>query len=212
MEPERVDPTSDTERRVADLAEIVSGNARAHNNLAAAHNKLVDEGLRKEQEAVLAKRLENLSKIVSVTYEKAAAYTNVILIAGYASFFAMWLSTRPALSSRIAIAAVLLMTISATAFIAFETYKMIGNALFFRRSQGFLTDPTVLQSPEIFQQRLDEYETQNRRYALSFIRVWVVVLALAVPTAVLAVGLLAYNYLLLLLRPGQAATGMGVFL
>lgn len=200
----------DAQRRLDDLAEVVTGNARAHNSLAAAHDKLADDMRRKDQEAAQEKRLDNLSKMVAVTYDKAAAYTNVILIAGYASFFAIWSSTKPVLSSRISMGAVLLVLVSAAAFIGFETYKMIGNAMFLRRSQAFLSDPTGLQSPEIFQQRLDEYNARNHRHGMSFVHVWIGVLAVAVPTALFAVGLLAYNYLLILLHLDPAQTRAGI--
>ena len=76
MEPGSADRRSETERRLDDLAEVVSGNACAHNNLAAAHNELAEDLRRKEFEATVAKRQGALSKIVAGVYDKAAAYTN----------------------------------------------------------------------------------------------------------------------------------------
>jgi hypothetical protein len=189
----------DTQQRLDNLTEVVIARHTAHTSLAAAHEKLADEVRRGNLEAVVAKQQEALSKIVSVVYDKAAAYTNVIVIAGYASFFALWSSTKPVLSSRLAISAILSMTVSATAFIAFETFKMIWTAGFLRRYQHLLTDPDLEQ----FQARLDKYQALHRRHELGFMWIWRCMLIVTIPTALLAVGLLVYNYLLLLLRPGQ---------
>jgi hypothetical protein len=36
------------------------------------------------------KRIEAATRITAALYDKAAAYTNLVIIAGYAAFFAVW--------------------------------------------------------------------------------------------------------------------------
>jgi hypothetical protein len=35
---------------------------------------------------------EELVKVISASYDKASAYTNLVMVAGYATFFATWAS------------------------------------------------------------------------------------------------------------------------
>src|SRR5688572_24995575 len=137
--------------------------ADAINKTAAAHNKLAQEVQQRQQEAAAEKMIEALTKIISASYEKAVAYTNVVLVAGYASFFALWSSTKPVLSDSLAIAAALLMTFSATIFVLFELYKMIQTARFFSQHQGLLTDPQLRKDLEAFQTKLKEFENLQRK-------------------------------------------------
>jgi len=76
---------------------------------------------------------------------------------------------------------------------------MIWSAGFLRRYQHLLTDPNIDQFPA----RFEEYQARDRRHNLSFMWIWRIMLMVTIPSALLAVGLLVYNYLLLLIRPGQ---------
>jgi hypothetical protein len=186
----------ETRRALNDLGQIVTRNA-------AEHNKLAHVVQRSHQGNASEQMIDSLIKIVSATYEKAVAYTNVILVAGYASFFALWVSTKPVLPGKPAIAAILLMTFSVTIFVFFELYKMIQHGCFFSRHQRLLADPEALADPLLLQTRIKEFENLQRQEALSHIRVWIVVLWLTIPTALLAIAILAFNYLVLLFGPGR---------
>lgn len=43
-----------------------------------------------DDQGELEKRIDNVVKIMAALYDKAAAYSNLIIIAGYAAFFAVW--------------------------------------------------------------------------------------------------------------------------
>ena len=69
--------------------------------------------------------IESTIKIVTAQYSNARAYANVVIVAGYAAFFAIWAAARddiPVLATRWAL---LLMVFSATVFVLFEVVKMI---------------------------------------------------------------------------------------
>ena len=92
-----------------------------------------------QRELAAEKMVEAVSKLVTTTYDKAVAYTNLILIAGYASFFALLGATKSLLHERTTVIAALLMAISVSSFILFEVYKMILHARFPLASPGFAT-------------------------------------------------------------------------
>jgi hypothetical protein len=80
-------------------------------------------------------------KLFSTLYDKAAAYTNSIVIAGYAGFFGLWALTRRYFTRSIALTAALLITISLTIFVAFEIFKMISATLAsMRRARAFASE------------------------------------------------------------------------
>ena len=58
------------------------------------------------------KRKEEIVKIMAALYDKAAAYTNLIIIAGYAAFFAVWGNVKAQLGKREMLYAALFITIS----------------------------------------------------------------------------------------------------
>lgn len=188
----------DTQRALRGLGDLITRNAHEQNRLAGVVHQM-------HQEMTTEKMTEALTKIVSATYDKAVAYTNVILVAGYASFFALWSATKPVLSEHLSIAAVLLMMLSVTIFVFFELFKMVQHGCLFSRHQDLLTDRGARDDPRLLQQRLKEFQDAQRQEGLRHVRVWIIVLWLTVPTALLAVGLLAYNFLVLLFEPSSSS-------
>ena len=138
-------------------------------------------------------------KILSISYDKAIAYNNVVIVAGYATFFAIWGATKPALTHWISITPALLMVSSATVFVLFELFKMVQSSRTMLQLQSIAADENARKDPEIFQSKMKAFETLQRSVSLRFVRVWVAVLGIAVSTAVAAISLLAYNYICMLL-------------
>ena len=62
-------------------------------------------------------------RIIAGAYEKANAYTNLIIVAGYAGLFALWQFTKDNLSRRQVIISGLLTITSLAIFVLFEIYK-----------------------------------------------------------------------------------------
>ncbi|NGM86069.1 hypothetical protein G5B35_01980 [Parapusillimonas sp. SGNA-6] len=148
----------------------------------------------KEQEAA-QKMAVTLEKILSSSYDKAIAYNNAVIVAGYAAFFAIWSATKPALTHWISIATALLMVTSATIFIGYEIFKMVQSSRSLLSLRGIVNDVEARKSPSIFQSRMEAFEGSCRRQSLRYMKVWAVVLVVTVSTAVTAIGLLVYSYI-----------------
>jgi len=166
--------------------------------------RMMQEAQRRQQEAAAEKMIETLVKILSSSYDKSVAYNNVLIVAGYAAFFAIWGATKPALTNWISIASALLMVTSATVFVLFELFKMVHSSRAMTHLQSIAADESARKNPEVLQLKMKEYEAAQRLGSLRFLRIWVVVLAITASTGVLAVGLLAYNYVCILITGGQA--------
>src|SRR6266542_2059685 len=69
-------------------------------------------------------RVEAAAKLIASLYDKAVAYTNVVIIAGYAAFFAVWANTKSYLGKRETLWAALLVLISILCYVSSETTKM----------------------------------------------------------------------------------------
>ena len=77
--------------------------------------------------------IEQYKQILSHLYQNAISYTNLIILAGYAGIFAIWQLTRDKLDNTITIWIALLISCSLIIFVGHEVWKMISEALFFRR-------------------------------------------------------------------------------
>lgn len=154
----------------------------------------------RQQKAAAEKMVETLVKILSSSYDKAIAYNNIVIVAGYATFFAIWGATKPALTHWIAITSALLMVCSATVFVLFELFKMVQSSRTFLRLQSIASDDNARKDPEVFQSKIKAFEASQRTDSLRFLRVWVAVLGVTVSTAVIAIALLAYNYVFALVH------------
>ncbi|EJC6960356.1 hypothetical protein MX910_004386 [Vibrio vulnificus] len=62
-------------------------------------------------------------KILTASYDKMAAYTNLVVVAGYATFFGLWNLTKDILSPDQKLWSALLIAISASVFVIFEVTK-----------------------------------------------------------------------------------------
>src|SRR5438034_479873 len=62
-------------------------------------------------------------RIIAGSYDKANAYTNLIILAGYAGLFALWQFTKDNLGRTQVLVSGLLFLISITIFVVFEIYK-----------------------------------------------------------------------------------------
>ncbi len=132
----------------------------------------------------------------SKAFDRATAYTNLIMLGGYAGGFAIWNFTRDHLTAKASIWVAILLLLSLTAFILFETYKMVLNAKHTAKVANMLR-----QQKPIADQMADiqEYEKKvSSDSLLVFMRVWKAVLAFCVSTALIAVTILIWNFIAIL--------------
>jgi hypothetical protein len=128
-------------------------------------------------------------RIVATTFDKANAYTNLIIAAGYAGFFALWNGTRGYLSKRLALWAALLMLVSIVSFVVFEIWKMLISSRAMNRLADLMTDGQP-RSPEQVLAALQEHEKRARRESISLVKFWRPQFAFTMLTGFAAIGLL----------------------
>jgi hypothetical protein len=82
-----------------------------------------------------------MSEIQGKMADKAAAYTNLILIGGYAGIFTIWSNMKATLPLKASVLVAGSVMASLSAFIGFEIYKMIFTAVRFLKNRHFLVNP-----------------------------------------------------------------------
>lgn len=178
----------------------LSNMQEAIKKIAEQQQRMAFDARQRQQQAAAEKMVETLVKILSSSYDKAIAYNNVVIVAGYATFFALWGATKPALTQWVSITSALLMVSSATVFVLFELFKMVQSSRTFLRLHSIAGDDNARKDPEVFQSKVKAFEASQRMDSLSFLRVWVVVLGFTVSTAVVAIAFLVYNYVSVLVH------------
>lgn len=147
-------------------------------------------------EEMAKKRRAAIIEIQSAAYDKATAYTNLIIAGGYAGAFAIWGFTKDQLPPKAAIWAALLLGVSLASFVFFEVYKMIYTTRYAVRHARLLQ--ADIPDKE-FLRRHDEIVQESRANTLKTILfVWVVVMVVCVGSAVGGLGLLFYNFVAIL--------------
>ena|SRR6185437_11112674 len=134
----------------------------------------------------------------SAQFSRASAYTNVILIAGYAGVFAIWNYTHSLLTPKTTAIVGICLGLSLLAFLGFEVFKMVSLALFMTRQSAHLEN---LPSYQTLLEKWNSIEHDESHYNVTYIfPIWKLAVGIAVLTALVAAGLLLYNYVAILLK------------
>ncbi len=151
--------------------------------------EIVEKLANKAQEDEKDERVEFLIRILSAMYDKAMAYTNLIIVAGYAGFFAVWSSMKDNLSPVEMFLSALCITLSLTVFISWEVFGMIART---KNLKGLLR---VLDAPpNEFQAALDKQQMAEKTQNICVLRIWIVALIFTVTPALVAAGLLIFSF------------------
>lgn len=155
--------------------------------------------LKEQQDKVRSTLIEINSKV----FEKAQAYTNVIILAGYAGGFTIWTYIKASLPLRANLVVALGLGISLVLFISFEIFGMI------MRTRSFLQVRKVINvesTPEQFFANLKAAQKVEVARLGWIMPLWAVVLTICVTSALSAMGVLFYNAVALLIgwRPWPA--------
>lgn len=160
---------------------------------------MIRQAAEKQQIEVGEKIIETQIKIVTASYDKAAAYNNVIIVAGYAAFFGLWSITKVYFSRDLAVWAALLMCISLATYAFFQVYQMAFVSHSLHKKYLSLRDKLRDKPAQIVLAELTKLEEENKRALLRFLPAWRIHLFIAVSTGLLAFLLLAYAYIAALL-------------
>lgn len=109
----------------------------------------------------------------------ATNYTNLIMVAGYAGFFAFWSTLTGKIPAWLFSTCGLLITLSLTLFISWELIKMFWSSSHMRKTQAILAQS---RRPAT----VADYEKATREFSAAAHKVWMLFLIPSVTTGVLA--------------------------
>ena len=113
---------------------------RNQSSLQSAMNQIIKD----EDGEAREKYEEFMKELVSHQYSRLAAYSNIIILVGYAVFFTVWSALKNDLPELVIFSSVLLMTLSVMIFILFEIFKMFSaQKLFSKQLEIFETEPDL---------------------------------------------------------------------
>jgi hypothetical protein len=119
------------------------------------HNKVLQYMNDDQQKKVIS----FLKDIQTRAYDKTRSYTNLVIAAGYAGFFAFWRSAKDDLPKITMLSSGLLITISLCFFIGSEVYNMISNGLYQRKMNQMLranNSANIINEIQNFEQEHEE--------------------------------------------------------
>ena len=131
-------------------------------------------------------------KIVTATFDKAAAYTNILIIGAYAGFFGLWQIAEKHLSERQRLWSVLLVFISITTFVAFEVIKMVLVQREIARKATELQSRQAQSDPEGVIRQLNAISTLHERAGLKFMRYWEATMTVTVASGIAGAGIVVW--------------------
>lgn len=161
--------------------------------------KNISEPLDDEEKRQVELVVETHVKILTAAYDKAMAYTNLVIVAGYASLFGLWHLTKEQLSRNQILSAALLLLVSIIIFVLFEVYKA------YYTSTALLGYSQIVNSPENqdslgkLVSEIERYKLADQRRGIRFGKSWLVVFIVTTLTGLGAALILLYAFLRALL-------------
>ncbi|MHB8988636.1 MAG: hypothetical protein ACYC6S_07615 [Desulfobulbia bacterium] len=140
--------------------------------------------------------VEILIRVMSASYDKANTTANLIMIGGYASFYAVWGKFYDKFPSFWMSISGALMILSVMIFIVWEIYKMI----FYSTNLSGLYKIIAEKNPEVFSKKLKENEISTKKRNIEQLKIWYVVLFLTVIPGVSAGFILLYSFYLQIIK------------
>jgi hypothetical protein len=151
-----------------------------------------------EQNELASGYRKGVVEIQSQLFDKAATYSNLIMVAGYAGVFTIWGNIKTQLTPATNLWIALLLGFSLCAFICYQIFKMAGHVLHFLRVRSLLTENLRL---EVFFERWNALDRQARDFSLKSTVVALLIFSvISVVPALLALGLLFYNVIISLIQ------------
>ena len=171
--------------------QAIEQQSRRMNKLAQA----LSEAAKKQHEADLSAKQQEIKdtliEIQAKLYDRAAAYTNLVLFGGYAGSFAIWAATRAQLPPKANVLIAFALGVSLAAFVFFEVYKATYTAIRFLRNRTLIFSP---DQPQIFLDKIQKHAKEEQRLSVLYIPIWIVVMIVTIGAALVALCLLFYNY------------------
>ncbi len=147
--------------------------------------ELMNRAQREDQE----QRTDYMIKMASVLSDKSVAYTNVIFLAGYAGFFAVWSMMKTSMSRTEMLLTAFCIVFSLVVFVFSEIARMIINYVTVRGLSKVAQWP-----PEEFGKRLAKREKAIQRMNIRVFILWTLIWALTIVPGLIAAGVLLWSF------------------
>lgn len=132
-------------------------------------DNLVKEVEEMKQEQLVEKQISAYIQLNEKLMTNANAYTNLIMVAGYAGYFAFWSTLTGKIPMWLFNACGLAMTLSLTLFITWEIVKMIWGAKHMQATQAILAKQPHANVISEFQKAFQEFSTRSQKVWLVFL-------------------------------------------
>ncbi|MGO9772090.1 MAG: hypothetical protein ACLPSW_21590, partial [Roseiarcus sp.] len=107
--------------------------------------------------ADLKERMDNIVKAQLQLFERGQAFSNAMILAGYAGIFGLWSLTRGTLTANTIETVAILIGVSLIIYVSWEIYGMI-----LRANSGFRFQKLIGKQPEEFFKLAAEYDIDQR--------------------------------------------------
>jgi predicted Holliday junction resolvase-like endonuclease len=177
--------------------QLVERWSRIHERALRRHEEAAAERQKKMQETInevlrwkssVEYRLQvNASKeMITHLYKQSSAYTQLIMVGGYAAYFAIWNSVKDYLTPVSTLWAALAMLVSIAIFVLFEVYKMLyASGHMVKLGQKIETNPGAI---------VEQWKKLDQQFNRKFYRVWLICLYPSVAFALIALGFLFWGF------------------
>jgi hypothetical protein len=174
--------------RLSEAYDFLSGQVAKPSLVNVLRLKSALDARKEKQQEEERRQLELQRKFIEFSIKDADQYLRAIQLGGYAAFFAIWGFTRVKLPSSVEILSALLMTISAVIFVVWEIFKSLLLSLSLKQHASLTTG-----LERFIKDRLSVLKHQESyTFWQARLRFWV--LATSIVPAVIAVGLLMFQF------------------
>jgi hypothetical protein len=141
------------------------------------------------------RRIDTTVSILAALYDKAATYTTLVIAAGFAGFFAVWVNVRDELSRTELLFSGLFISFALAVFVFWEVAVMLYTSRTLRHLQNALKAP-----PETFDTVMEQTQKESDRETLRIRKFWFVILILTIVPGVIGAGVLMVAFIRALLH------------
>lgn len=131
--------------------------------------ELVQEVEQMKQDQIVEKQINAFIQLNEKLLSNATAYTNLIMVAGYAGFFAFWSTLSGKIPTWLFNACGLAITLSLTLFITWEIVKMFWSAKHMRATQAILAKRPQADVITEFERAFQEFNARTQKVWLVFL-------------------------------------------
>lgn len=144
---------------------------------------------------VNASFLKELADLQSAMYDKASAYTKVIVGLGYGGFFVAWSGSKAHLSPKLLVSSALLVTVSLVLYLVFEICQTMIHSHFSIKFADTANKPTA----DVFG-ALRTYNSKASKWNTRLGSIWKVVFPISALTGLAGALILIYAFVTSLFR------------